>query len=204
MKKITAIAIAVSGLVALSGCSSTPTATEIAQDQLQAEKIVNDVKQEKAEKELSNIPDWVLNPPQNDTTGVYGIGIGESSKISMAIKKATLNAQFELAKAFNQEMSGNEKSYSQDSGNGITEQYTQLIDTIVDSVPMSGYVTVKQEAVTNGGKYTVYKLMKLTYKQFQKTLSSTNIESTNKDIDHAFQVLQERLEKRKQTTTQTN
>ncbi|MEZ8577893.1 hypothetical protein AB6C82_24030 [Vibrio splendidus] len=128
------VLIAAAGILTLSGCSSTPTATEMAKDQLKAEKIQTSAAQDKAEKELSNIPDWVLNPPQNDPTGVYGIGIGESSKLNMAIKKSTLNAQFELAKAFNQEMTGNEKSYSQEGAGGLTEQYTQLIDTIVDAM----------------------------------------------------------------------
>ncbi|OLQ72206.1 hypothetical protein BIT28_24615 [Photobacterium proteolyticum] len=196
MKK-TLIALTSVSLLTISGCSSAPTATELAEDQIKAEQVIADAKQEKAEKQLSNIPDWVLNPPQNDVTGVYGIGIAESSKLNIAIKKATLNAQFELAKAFNQEMSGNEKSFIQESNSGVTEQYTQLIDTIVDNVPMGGYVTVRQEAVTNDGKFTVYKLMKLTYEQAQKAAQKASMQSTDDKIKNAFRELEERLDSRK-------
>lgn len=34
---------------------------------------------------LSTVPSWVLTPPKSDELGVYGVGIGESKKLDLAI-----------------------------------------------------------------------------------------------------------------------
>jgi hypothetical protein len=192
MKQIT-LTILVSALV-LSGCSSAPSSSDIAKEQIYAEKIVNSAAQDKAEAVLNSVPEWVLEPPKTDDTGVYAVGVGESKKIYLAMKLANLNAQFELSKAFGQEFTGNEKNFVRFDGlNETTEQYTQVIDSIVDSVPLSGFETVKQEAVTLDGTYTVYKLMKLSFKEFDRALQTSLSGSKKQEIEAAFNDLQSRL-----------
>ncbi|MEZ8577892.1 hypothetical protein AB6C82_24025 [Vibrio splendidus] len=58
-------------------------------------------------------------------------------------------------------------------------------------------MTVKQEAVANDGKFTVYKLMKLTYEQFQKAAQAANAVPTEEKVSEAFKELEARLESRK-------
>lgn len=179
---------------ALTGCSSTPTRTEIVQDELNAQSLQQKSEQEKAESILDSVPSWALEPPKPDSTGVYGVGIGESKKIQLAMQKASLNAQYELAKAVGQELSGNEQSYVKDTTYGTTEQFTQLIDSLVAEVPMQGFETIEQEVVVLNGQFTAYKLMKLPYDQLNKALESKeNIQGQEQDIKEAFDSLQARI-----------
>ena len=185
----------------LAGCSSTPTAQDTTKDQLKAEQLKADAAQEKAEKHIANVPEWVLKQPKPDATGVYGVGQGESKKLDIAMKKANLNAQFELAKHFAQELSGNEQSYAQENNAGVSEQYTQLIDNIVDSVPVNGYSVVSQEIVAIDGKYSAFLLLKLPYEEFNAVLEKQKSQAKSAEIKQAFSDLEKRLEKRAQTTS---
>ncbi|TOD43642.1 hypothetical protein [Vibrio parahaemolyticus] len=145
------------GAILLAGCSTSPSTANLVQQQLETEQLRNEAVQAKAEKELSQVPEWVIAPPKNDDLGVFAVGIGESYKLNNAIKKSSLDGQYGLAKALKQEVSGNERSYSKDTGNSHTEQYTQLIDSLVDSVPVHGYDVVDQKIVVLDGKYHSYR-----------------------------------------------
>ena len=191
MKKLT-MSLLASSLI-LAGCSSTPTAESTTKDQLKAEKLVNDAAQEKAEQHISNVPEWVLEQPKPDATGVYGVGQSESKKLNIAMKKAKLNAQYELAKNFGQELSGNEQSYTQENGSGVTDQYTQLIDNIVDSVPVNGYSVVSQEVKALNGTYNAFILLKLPYQEFNTVLESKKAGAKSVEIKQAFSALEQRL-----------
>lgn len=179
---------------ALAGCSSTPTRTEIVQDELNAQSLQQKSEQEKAENILDSVPAWALEPPKPDSTGVYGVGIGESKKLQLAMQKASLSAQYELAKSVGQELSGNEQSYIKDTNYGTTEQFTKLVDSLVAEVPMQGFETIEQEVVALNGQFTAYKLMKLSYDQLNKALESKeNIQGQEQDIKEAFESLQARI-----------
>lgn len=156
--------------------------------------------EQKLAKEMVNsVPEWAISPPQPDSEGIYAVGMGDSQKLHTAIKKANLEAQYALAKAYQQELSGNERSYTQDNGNsGLTEQYTQLIDTLVDNVPVVGFRVIEQEVIPLQGRINAYVLVKLPYDQFNTMLQQKKSESANTDIKNAFDELEIRLEKRRQ------
>lgn len=198
MDKLT-MSLLASALV-LAGCSSTPTAQDATKDQLKAEQLQADAAQEKAKNHIANVPEWVLKQPKPDTTGVYGVGQGESKKLDIAMKKANLNAQFELAKSFGQEISGNEQSYTQENNAGVSEQYTQLIDNIVDSVPVNGYSVVDQQVVAISGMYHAFTLLKLPYSEFNAVLEKQKAQAKSVEIKQAFSDLEKRLQKRAQAT----
>lgn len=197
MKNPILIVALLSSLV-MVGCSSSPkSAYDISKDELKAQDLKSKVADEKAEKVLASVPLWVIEPPRPDASGVYGVGVGESSKVHLAMKKSSLNAQFELAKSMGQELSGNEQSYVQDGLASTTEQYTQLIDSLVAEIPMQGFEIVQQELVTVDGKYTSYQLMKLPYEQFNKALQNSSLSGKQEEIKNAFAALQERVALRK-------
>lgn len=177
----------------MAGCASSPTSIEIAEQQHELEQQKQQVAQERAQETLDMLPGWVLSLPKSDTEGVYGVGIGESRKLDIAMKKASLNAQYELAKGFNQKLSGSEQNYTQDGQSGTTEQFTQLIDNIVSQVPVQGVEPIEQKAVALDGKYTVYKLVRLSYQQFNQSLKKATAKEKNAEIKAAFAELEERL-----------
>lgn len=178
----------------LAGCASEPTQTSIAKDQIEANKVIANAEQKSAETTLSQLPTWVVNPPKSDAIGVYGVGIGESKKLDVAMKKGSLNAQYELAKSFGQVLSGNERSYTKDGVVGTADDFTQLIDSIVAEVPINGYEVIENKVVALDGKFTNYTLMRLSYDQFERGMSNAKQVSTDERIKGEFYDLYERLE----------
>lgn len=197
MKNPILIVALLSSLV-MVGCSSSPkSAYDISKDELKAQDLKSKVADEKAEKVLASVPLWVIEPPRPDASGVYGVGVGESSKVHLAMKKSSLNAQFELAKSMGQELSGNEQSYVQDGLSNVTEQYTQVIDSLVAEIPVQGFEVVEQEIVVLDGKFTSYQLMKLPYEQFNTALQNSQATTKKEEIQAAFSALQQRIATRK-------
>lgn len=196
MIRLTGVALA----FILAGCSSTKTATEITQDQLRSNELKSDAQQEKAEKALASLPSWVLTPPKPDENGVYGVGIGQSKKLDVSMKKSNLNAQYELAKSFGQAMAGNERSYTKDGNTGEVSDYTQLIDSIVATVPINGYEAIKSDVVVSDGKYTTYTLIYLPYAQFERSIGAAKQASTDDKIKGEFNDFYERLDSLKADT----
>lgn len=202
MKKLL-LAITITSV--LTGCASNPTAQSIAKDEAKAFAVKAElaaekakIKQDKAESYINNLPSWVLEPPKPDSEGVYGIGIAESESLNLAMKKARLNAQFELAKNYKQELSGSERSYEQDNGStgGLTREYTSLIDNLVDSVEVVGYRVIEQEVYPIDGKMNAFVLVKLPYDKYNEMLKNKKEESNDEKIKAAFDDLQQRLDKR--------
>ena len=177
----------------LSGCASAPDSKYITNAQLEREAAITDQAQEKVQKQLALVPDWFLLPPGNDSEGVYGVGSGESRKIELAMKKASMNAQYELAKSFSQALSGNERSYQREGSEQLTEQYTKVVDSLVATVPLNGYETVQQRVFVVDEKFVAYKLIRLTYKRFAQSIKENQPESHQGEIKAAFSELEKRL-----------
>lgn len=203
--KMVLIGVLVIGVL-MSGCSSAPTREQLAKDDVRAAEIrakAEDEKralvQKRMEAEIGHVPEWVLKQPRPDDTGVYAVGISESDKMRVAIHKAVLEAEFGLAKIFNQELSGSERSYSQDSNSRVSqEQYTVLIDKLVSQVPLVGFEVVNQEVKAMDGKFNAYVLVKLPYAQFNHVLQDQRSKTEDKTIVRAFDNLEQRLNQRRQ------
>ncbi len=184
------------------GCSSSPRqiSENIGKDQIKAEREQQIVAQKKAENTLEEFPDWALQVPQSDSTGVYAIGISDSDKIPVALKKAQLEAEYGLAKLYNQELSGAERSSQQDNGSIASTQYTSLIEKLVDYVPVVGFQIVKQDIKAIDGRFHAFVLMKLPYEEFNKVLQKQKMQNTQNKAD--FDELEKRLEARRKLKLQ--
>lgn len=192
--------------LSLFGCSTSPTMTQLTQDSISASQARAEAnekaaqkRQEKMEANLSEIPNWFLEVPKPDATGVYAVGEGESNKVRVAMKKAMLDAEFGLAKVYGQELSGSERSSVQDTNDGMsTSQYTELIDKLVSQVPVVGFETVHQEVKTIDGKYRAFVLLKLPYEQFNAVMQKQAAKTNDKMVAEQFKDLERRLDKRRQ------
>lgn len=206
--KLTLLSLLVGAV--LTGCASAPDAAYIAKQEAEAQQIRNNAWTQRVQKEqegaisrIKHTPLWVINPPKSDEEGVFAVGMGESKKLDVALKIASLNAQFGLAKNYKQELSGSEQLYTLDNGNaGVTEQYKQLIDNLVDSVSVVGYRVVEQEIIAIDGKMNAYVLLKLPFDKFNATLGNEIIHSKNTQIKQAVEDLEERLKDRKRSNSQ--
>ncbi|PTC00200.1 hypothetical protein C9975_08830 [Thalassospira xiamenensis] len=153
----------------------------------------------KREQEIDLLPSWVENPPESDGTGFYGVGIAQSKHLNHSRKAARLQAEFELAKMYRQELSGSERAFEEGNTDGdVVSQTTFLIDKIVDAVPVVGYEIVDQEIKAHAGQHHTYVLLKLPYEQFNKVLQEQKAAENNDRVQVAFDDLERRLDKRRQ------
>lgn len=166
--------------------------------QHEMQQIRNQREQEKREREIQALPEWVESPPDADSTGFYGVGIAQSRNLNHSRRAARLQAEFELAKQSRQELSGSERSFEQGNADGdVNLQTTFLIDQIVDSVPVVGYQIVDQKIHSMDGQVYTYVLLKLPYDQFNIALQQQRADTEDRRIQSQFDDLERRLAARR-------
>ncbi len=205
MKNITMIASALAvTIVLLAGCSTNKTAVGIAKDEAQIAQIkakqeqkIEELKQAKLETEIAKTPDWAVNPPRADATGMYAVGSADSSSLRLSIAQARLRAEFGLAKLYKKELTGSERDFQRDSGgNALRVRYQSLIDELVQA-SIVGEETVKQKTQAINGRAYAWVLMKLPYDEFNKVLKEQQMNTTDKTVRNAFDDLERRLDKQR-------
>jgi len=194
-KKLSAIA-AIAYVLTTTGCSTTPDSKSIVKEQLHIEKQRREVAQQQAEKTIDAMPSWAANVPRPDGTGVYALGIAESDKVQIALKKAQLQAEYGLAKLYNQELSGSEQAMQQDAGASSASNYQSLIQSLVNYVSVVGFEVVKQDVKAVNGEFQAYILLKLPYAEFNKALQSKRNQAQTVEMKQAFTELEQRLQQR--------
>lgn len=192
----------------LSGCASNPSALDLAEQQAEleaerAEMLAEQLerKNEMLEESLSNVPDWVIEPPKPDVTGIYGVGIAESSNVAVVMKKARLQAEYDLAAQMEQEISGLDQQFIEDStGNEANLRFQSAVERFVNSVEIAGQEIVEQEVSVSNGKYDGYVLMRLSFDSMERMLEERNNMEGYDRMKAAFKELRERVEARERTT----
>ncbi|BCN93249.1 hypothetical protein THMIRHAM_10340 [Thiomicrorhabdus immobilis] len=185
-------------LVTLTGCSSTPSATDIAEEQAEVAEVRAEAQKEQAERnqammenEMKSLPSWVIEPPKADSTGFYGVGLASDLDLLNAMRKAKLQAAYELAQTMKSELSGEDTMTG--SGEG---EYRYVINNFVDKVNLSGAELVKQVVDPVDGKYKAYVLMKYPYSQFNQVLQDQKTNQAEmKTLDEAYQRLMAKVER---------
>lgn len=183
-------------MASLIGCSSTPSKTDIAEEQAKVEKIQAEAAQEQAERrqaqmeeEMKNLPGWVLDPPKTDGTGFYGVGVGSDKDFVNSMRKAKLQASYELAKTMKSELSGEDTMTG--SGEG---EYRYIINNFVDKVNLSGAQVVQQKVEPINGQYKAYVLMKYPYNEFNQVLhDSQSTAAQKKTLQDAYDRLMKKI-----------
>lgn len=205
MKRMGALMCVLAGCLVLSACSSTRTVADIAADVAKADKVREEAdrarlerKQSLMEERLNATPKWALEPMRIDGEAVYAVGFGESDKANVALKKAMLEAEFGLAKKYKQELSGQERSGVSDKGErSLSQSYSQLIDSLVASVPMAGAEVVEQEVKAVQGQVSVWVLMRMSHDQMQKMARVEGGAAEDARMKAAFADLEKRVRDRR-------
>lgn len=182
----------------LTACSSTPSASDIAEEQAEIAEIRAEAQKEQAErnqammeKEMKSLPSWVIEPPKADSTGFYGVGLASDLDLLNAMRKAKLQGAYELAQTMKSELSGEDTMTG--SGEG---EYRYVINNFVDKVNLSGAELVKQIVDPVDGKYKAYVLMKYPYSQFNQVLKDQGSNKAEmKTLDEAYQRLMTKVER---------
>lgn len=189
--------------VALAGCSSPQK--RLAKDLAKAEEVRREARekeaklaQKQAKRLIKAYPDWALEAPRPDATGLYAIGVGRSRDLELARKKARLQASYEIAKQLNQELAGGERLAEYDRDTHASSTYQVLIDQLVDWTPVVGYEVLKQEIVPVDGVFHVYLLAKMPYEAFNQVLQERRRQAQDDAVRRDFDALHERLERLRQ------
>lgn len=193
----------------LAACSSTPTSYDLAKEQARHEKLIEKAEEERREKDqrmvegvIDAMPEWAINPPKPDLKGFYAVGMGDSKKPAIAIKKAELDAQYNLAKIYQQELSGNEKSYISE-GDQEDEIYSKVVDSLIAQVSVTGFQTLEKKIVPVQGKVHAYILMRLPYDEFNKTIRRGKEKATSPLVKSAFDDLERKVKERLKTNDES-
>jgi hypothetical protein len=186
----------------VSACSSTQTKEDIAEQeqkiyQIKMEQKQKEIelKQKENEDTLEQSPDWALDPPRSDNTGVFGIGMSSDENLVNAIKKAKLQAYFSVAQTLKSELSGEDTINGSGSNN-----YRYIINNFVDKVDLSGSEVVKQKVNTIAGNYKAYVLIKYPFKQFNQILKDMKESPQKESLKASYKRL---MDKTKNETTIT-
>lgn len=187
--------------VLVSGCATSPDRYDLEQQQMKVEQLraqqadkLTAMKDQELQSQLDQVPDWVTQPPQIDAGGVYGVGIGDSDDLSVALDKARLKADYKLAQELKQQVSGLEQNYAEDAtGSSTNQRYQAAIERFVAGVNMAGQEQVKQMVVVSGGKYHAYLLMRLSFAEMQKMLDQQSKMAGYNRMEAAFKELHDRV-----------
>jgi hypothetical protein len=204
------IIIACLAAISLAACSTSPTREQLAKDQERSDEIrakaaaqEEQRRQTQAEAQLSAVPAWALESPKPDATGVYAVGFAQSGDYRMALRKATLDAEFGLAKVMGQEISGSERSFAQDVGTRTrAEQYTAMVDKLVAQVPVVGFENVHQEIKPIAGDFHAFVLLRLPYESLNKVIEQKRAQSRDASINAQFDDLARRVKARQEQLRQ--
>lgn len=201
MNVIKPLLLATSITAIISGCAS-PTEAE---KKAQVEQKITEQKVENVEEVISNVPDWYLNPPASDDAGFYAAGTGVSSTLDMAMTKARIKSEFEVAKKYRQIVSGNERSYTSEASNTATDTSNvasvteQTIDKLVAEVKLGDYTIKDTKVLREGTKYRVYLLTHMPY-DINNDGQDDLLRDTRTQATEAFDNLERRVDKVKSAT----
>lgn len=168
------------------GCASDPLV-------IQQEAVER--KTEALQDHLDEVPDWAIKPPKPTAYGMYGVGIARSTDLAVAIKKARLLAEFDLATQYKQEISGSERMYTADTGGNAASRYVALVDKLVARLSLSGMNVEESVIKPVDGKYEAYILMMLPYDAANVALQQLKEAEMSQTMKEAFDDLERRLDK---------
>lgn len=179
----------------LTACTTNESRDRLAE--AKAARSEMQLKNKAIEEKIDSLPSWVLSPPKSDSQAVYAVGIGDSDKLQISMKKAMLEAEFGLAKQLKQELAGSERQYTTDDSIHATNRFEGIIDKLVEETPILGY-TIKQQTVKPmEGRYQTFVLLMLPYDQYNSALRANHAKETRNEMKDAFTDLERRLEKKK-------
>lgn len=196
-------AVIVGCAVALGACS---TAAEKRAKERESVAELQEKIQERSERRenkrkqafINEVPEWAMEAPPADSSGVYAVGAGDSDKLTTAVRIADLQAQYGLASQLDAEISGSERLFEEDRGAGKPlSRYRQLIDKLVAEVPVVGLEVVEKEVIPLQGRYHAFVLLKMPYEAFNNVLQAKRAEAAGSSMEEAFDDLERRIEKRR-------
>lgn len=149
--------ILLAAVVSLVGCASNPQ-TKIPQTQ---EPIKTENKYERVTTQVASlkVPDWFIQPPQSTEQSLFTAGQATSTDLSMAVHKATLDADAKLAFQMKSRVEAMVKSYKADSATSGAESSEMLVRKLTRT-SITGHHKVDSQITQEGRMFRVFVLMR--------------------------------------------
>ena len=147
----------VMSVLALVGCASNPQTTlKQTQDPVKSEN-----KYERATTQVASlkVPDWFIQPPQSTEQSLFTAGQATSTDLSMAVHKATLDADAKLAFQMKSRVEAMVKSYKADSATSGAESSEMLVRKLTRT-SITGHHKVDSQITQEGRMFRVFVLMR--------------------------------------------
>lgn len=115
-----------------------------------------------ASEKVSDLPDFVLNPPVADDV-IYGVGYGKQSKFSLSLTVAETNARADIARQIETTIQASVTDYAQEAGVDDNTQVINFVETITREITdkkLSGATPVSREQDNAGGVWVLMQLDK--------------------------------------------
>jgi hypothetical protein len=155
--------------VALSGCASDPVA-----DYVKKQADASEARTELMSESIAAAPDWYVNPPTSDDSGVYAVATSKSSDLQYSREMAILQAEYSIAKTINNEVSGKERLHRSQANSGFNSTADQTVVKNVAAAEVLGYRVVQQEVRAEMGMYVSYVLIHMPYEVQQRMVENKN------------------------------
>lgn len=139
---------------ALSACSTTNAFDNQANS-------VRERQERYTANSISNIPDWMNNPPANSASVVYATASAVSGDMAMADEKAKAIALGKICSANGGTVDKTSKIYMLDDGGQTQERSEMAIRSKCRQIDVTGVQAVKIKRVAEGSRYRTYVLVAL-------------------------------------------
>jgi hypothetical protein len=166
MKRVLLL-VAVASLV---GCASNPqTAIKQTYEPVKAE---NKYERNQPAAPVVKVPDWFIQPPQNTQQSIFTAGQATSTDLSMAVHKATLDADAKLAFQMRSHVEAMVKSFKADSASSGAES-SEMLARKLTRTTITGHHKVDSQITQEGRQFRVFVLMRYPLGEANKLLAES-------------------------------
>lgn len=183
MNRLTPYILALLSLALLSGCGSSGSVTNTAEE----------------------APDWMAQVPDEDQY-VLGSGTGQASSYGVALEKAEIRARQDIGEGLETQMRSMTEDFRETVSGEDLRQFTQTTRTVVNQT-LIGTSTRDVKVVESGGRFRAYVLMEMPVgemaKEFMSMVAGNDQEMyTRFRKSEAFDRMQEAIENYEQNQKQ--
>lgn len=191
-RRLLALSLVFTFAIGVMGCASSGT-NQAAQNQQSSGFEGADI----------NAPEWFLNPPQKDGSMMVASS-GRSSRMNVALDKATLSAKRDLAGNIRSTLEGQSDRYIEEIGNSaedetVTREQYQSFTREMVAEELQGIRTVEKAITEEDGGYRAFVLVELTMNDIREQLSGKeelktrfNAKQFEQDMDKNLDELRKR------------
>jgi hypothetical protein len=137
----------------------------------------------------SEVPKWFFDYPKDSEEAVYAVATGQSDDMQFAIDKAMHDAKVSIADKLQNYVNGDFTRVITDSGsviNGNTSQKTtKITQSIIDELPMGGYVVENKVVKNEGNSYRAFVLVTFDVSNWSPPVKITQVDQGALDAEIA-------------------